>query len=421
MKTFRIAFCFILLTALISYGSDDNELKLILENTHLISSISSADTNFDDLLFLANILQDKRIVILGEQGHRDGLAFEAKTRLIKYLHEELGYNLIAFEGATVLDMYRVSEAIGRDNTPENVLNHFRWGLYHAWSGSIEFQELAHYIGQHHGHLSIIGIDNNFWMTHYARYFPQFLNRKVDLGNSSKINYDRFSENYNRLLTDFELIGDQTFNFSQVLEEIQFAKEIVFKNDTIYTHLKYHLIRELDNFVSFIKGIQVGLEASVPHRSRQMAENLFWALNNYYPDEKVIIWTANFHGVKNLDQAIYSEGNDLYQTIISMGQHIVDEYGEDAVYSIAITSSEKEIESETENFMVFPETTWEGRFAKNYDKDYAFIDLTPIRKSGLGEKQFESTVFGRPIMGKWYNMFDGVVFIRSMKFSTYDFN
>ncbi len=418
MKTFNLIICLIVLI-LISSCENDNEPRVILKNTYPLSSISPSDTDFDDLLFLADILQDKRIVILGEQGHRDGKAFEAKTRLIKYLHQELGYNLIAFEGATVLDMYRVSEAIGQDNTPENVLKWFKWGLYYAWSGSLEFREMAHYIGQHHDGLSIIGIDNNFWMIHPARDFRGFLDRMLDLSNSSEIDYDRFFENYNRLLTDFDLIGDKSFNFNQVIEEVQTIKNIIYKHDNISYYAKHHLIRELDNFVSFVKGIKVGLEASVPLRSRQMAENLFWALDNLYPDEKVIIWTANFHGAKNLYQAIYADNDDRYQQTISMSQHIVEEYGEDAVYSIAITSSEKEINSETEDFIVFPETTWEGRFAKSYDKDYAFIDFISIREAGFNEKQFESTVFGRPIMGKWYNMFDGVLFIRRMEFSTFE--
>ena len=403
----------------ISSCYNNDELRLILKNTYPISTISPTETDYDDLLFLADILQDKRIVILGEQGHRDGKAFEAKTRLIKYLHEELGYNLIAFEGATIFDMFYASSRIKHDPTPENALRQIRGGLYYAWSGSHEFHEMANFISQRHDSLSIIGIDNNFWMTHYARYFPVFLDQSFDLRNSSEIDYDKFLENYNRMLTDFDLIGDQSFNFNEVIEEIGIVKNIVFKHTTISSHAKDHLIRELDNFITFIKGIQRGLEDNVPHRSRQMADNLLWALDNIYPEEKVIIWTANFHGVRNLDQAIYADDDDRYQHIISMGQHIVDEYGEDNVYSIAITSSEKEIESDTEDLLVFPDTTWEGRFAINYDEDYAFIDFIPMRKFGFGEKQFESTVFGRPIMGKWYNMFDGVVFIRRMEFSTFE--
>jgi len=419
MKSIRFAFCFILLTTLISYGSDDNELKLILENTNPISSISPTYTNFDDLLFLEDILQDKRVVILGETGHRDGLAFKAKVRLIKYLHEQLGYNLIAFEGATPFGMFRVSESIERDNTLENVLQQFRIGLYGGWSRSLEFQELAKYVGNRFDSLLVIGIDNNFNSSFFPRRFPLLLDQWYDLANSTEINYDEFVENYDRIVTTPDLFGDQSSE--QVISDIHSIRNIVNNHVETSSLRKDYINRELDNLLSFIAEFQVDIETGIALRDRQMAENLFWAMDNYYPEENVIIWTANFHGAKNLYQAIYAEGDDFYQRMITTGQHIADKYGEENVYSIAFTSSEREVESETEDFVIFPETTWEGRLAKNYEKDYAFIDLTPIRASEFGKKQFESTVFGRPILGKWYNIFDGYFFIRRMEFSTYDFN
>ncbi len=203
VKTIRIAFCIVVFITLNRCGNNDNELKLILENTYPISSISPTDTDFDDLLFLADILQDKRVVILGETGHRDGLAFKAKVRLIKYLHEQLGYNLIAFEGATPFGMFRVSEGIKRDNTLENVLQQFRIGLNLAWSRSLEFQELTKYVGNRFDSLSVIGIDNKFNSTIFSRRFPLLLDQWYDLANSTEINYDRFVENYDsRLVRDY---------------------------------------------------------------------------------------------------------------------------------------------------------------------------------------------------------------------------
>lgn len=419
MRTVNLSIGLILLTALFSFVDNENELKLILENTYPISSISPADTDFDDLLFLADILQDKRVVILGETGHRDGLAFKAKVRLLKYLHEELGYNLIAFEGATPFGMFRVSEGIKKDSTLENILQQFRIGLYGGWSRSLEFQELAKYVGNRFDSLSVIGIDNNFNSSFFPRFFPPRLDQWYDLANSTEINYERFVENYDGLITDPDLVNDQSFE--QIVSDIQIIRNIVNNHVDTSRLRKDYLNHELDNLLSFIAEFQVDLETGIALRDRQMAENLFWAMDNFYPDEKVIIWTANLHGAKNLSQAIYAEGDDFYQRMIATGQHIADKYGEENVYSIAFTSSEREVQSETEDFVIFPETTWEGRLAKNYDEDYAFIDLTPIRASEFGKKQFESTVFGRPILGKWYNIFDGYFFIRRMEFSTYDFN
>lgn len=52
---------------------------------------------YSDLAFLQPILADKRIVSLGEASHGATEYNSVKVRLIKYLHEKLGYNVIAFE------------------------------------------------------------------------------------------------------------------------------------------------------------------------------------------------------------------------------------------------------------------------------------------------------------------------------------
>lgn len=52
---------------------------------------------YSDLAFLQPILADKRIVSLGEASHGAAEYNTVKVRLIKYLHEKLGYNVIAFE------------------------------------------------------------------------------------------------------------------------------------------------------------------------------------------------------------------------------------------------------------------------------------------------------------------------------------
>ncbi|XGA14761.1 erythromycin esterase family protein [Paenibacillus thiaminolyticus] len=52
---------------------------------------------FADLDGLKPLLQDKRIVYLGESSHGAAEYNSAKTRLIQYLHQELGFNVVAFE------------------------------------------------------------------------------------------------------------------------------------------------------------------------------------------------------------------------------------------------------------------------------------------------------------------------------------
>lgn len=76
----------------ISAAAQNTWLK---QNTKEIKSLTSED--YSDLAFLKPLLKDKTVVSLGENFHRVAEYSDVKTRLIKYLHEELDFDVIAFE------------------------------------------------------------------------------------------------------------------------------------------------------------------------------------------------------------------------------------------------------------------------------------------------------------------------------------
>src|SRR4051812_38970245 len=69
--------------------------EYVRSNTHIINPDV---TNYTDLAAFGDAIGDAQVVMMGEQDHGDAATFEAKTRLIKYLHEKKGFNVIAFEG-----------------------------------------------------------------------------------------------------------------------------------------------------------------------------------------------------------------------------------------------------------------------------------------------------------------------------------
>jgi len=67
-------------------------------NHHPVARIQSVDGDtFADLQFFKTVLRDRRIVQLGESGHGVAEFNHAKVRLIKFLHQQMGFDVIAFE------------------------------------------------------------------------------------------------------------------------------------------------------------------------------------------------------------------------------------------------------------------------------------------------------------------------------------
>ena len=66
----------------------------------------------DDLPFLKEELKDVQVVMLGEISHYDGAIFEMKTKVIKYLYQEMGFKTIAFESG-IYDVWRAQTDISK--------------------------------------------------------------------------------------------------------------------------------------------------------------------------------------------------------------------------------------------------------------------------------------------------------------------
>ncbi|MCA9568442.1 MAG: erythromycin esterase family protein [Myxococcales bacterium] len=78
---------------------EPDDAAWVREHHHPITSLGATDTS--DLGFLADELQGVRVVQLGESSH-GGEDFNAlRIRLVRYLHEELGYDVLAFESSSV--------------------------------------------------------------------------------------------------------------------------------------------------------------------------------------------------------------------------------------------------------------------------------------------------------------------------------
>src|SRR6476646_9124695 len=75
----------------------DPRAAWLAQHAHPLRTLAIGDDDFSDLAPLGQAIGRRRIVLLGEQTHGDGATFEAKGRIVRYLHERLGFDLLVFE------------------------------------------------------------------------------------------------------------------------------------------------------------------------------------------------------------------------------------------------------------------------------------------------------------------------------------
>jgi erythromycin esterase-like protein len=372
---------------------------------------------YTDLSFLKDNLKGNKIVLLGESGHGDGGTFKAKTRLVKYLHSELGYDVIAFEGSTMFNLFDLKQRLS-DNC-ENLERIIKNRIFPNWSYSNEFKEMTHYLIHNRHCLDVIGIDNNFAVNSNSTKFIQHILSKYNLKSSQHLDIKMFNDTYKRIirstrqsikLQDCDLFIEQ---LSILINMIKASNKEITSGDKL-------ILQELSNLNSFIQELKVDLDESVYYRDIQMAKNLIWYIENLYPNKKVIVWTANLHASKNLNQVIYKNNDDRYQKLQTLADNLVSKFGDDKIYSIATTSvSGNTMTYEGSKEIEISKTSWDYRISKMINYDYAFVDFKNIRKYKNIPTSFESTILGyHSHIGKWYNVYDGLFFIRTMESSTY---
>lgn len=89
---------------------DENWRDWLVANHHRIASLDIHEPDDSDLDFLQAAIGSRRIVLLGESSHRVDEFDQAKARVIRYLHERMGFDVLVFE-ANIYSCFRANEQL----------------------------------------------------------------------------------------------------------------------------------------------------------------------------------------------------------------------------------------------------------------------------------------------------------------------
>src|SRR5689334_8531493 len=106
-----------------------------------VRTIDAADEDFSDLQPLGDAIGQARVVQLGEPSHGAGSCFAAKSRIVKFLHQRHGFDVLIWESG----LYDVALAQAGMRSGEDAMTAARRGVFTLWSMSAEVKPLFEYV------------------------------------------------------------------------------------------------------------------------------------------------------------------------------------------------------------------------------------------------------------------------------------
>lgn len=412
------------------YGQD-KLTDLIRQNSYPIRSISITDTDYSDLQPIADAIGNARIVMLGEMDNGDGETFKAKARLIRFLHQKMGFTVLAFEA----DFYATNFLWDRFRNPERVLE----AVWEVWTETMEFKDTRDYImlaSKAADTLQLAGFDSQVFhqptIEHFYNTAPAFFTR---LGYAPA---DPSVKNY--LLTllranDYDTVRkgmpDTTITFlrdytAKILDQIdrnpgvdpgRYYSQCL--NSLMGNALNCYRNRSVPVGYNFFR---IQFDGTI--HDLQMASNLSWLARQKYPGRKIIVWSNNQHISKNTD-GIDVELSDYRKTQrTTLGNEMVKNFG-DSVFSLAFSSSDGTSGSPFQrNLKPFPIKPTNGkdlysRTLSAMPHNFAFTNFRRLQSSPAASSSFIMRGWGYPypMEGQWFKAFDGIFYIRNNKAAT----
>jgi erythromycin esterase len=361
--------------------------------TQLVTTDAAGNFNLN---ILDAPLRDAQIVSLGEQTHADGATFDAKVQLIKYLHQHLGFNVLAFESG-YFDCSKANQLLSQHKS--GILKNAVFGIWDNQSlADLEMYILSTCQTQHP--LTVTGFDFQFSGSLSKQYLLTDLASYLNKQNAQSI-----------------LTHPQWKAF-------QAAIQWQIKHSNFFTKTPPADTVLINKFCKAITSLQPGPESeywkitlnnlaydcqhrykNTNYRDSIMAANLLAITKYQCPNQKVICWAASMHFIfnpQNID-------DQAFKNLIPMGEHLHQALGS-KLYTIAFTSFEGKAGTVLHYKLKQPETgSFESALAQtNYN--YAFTNL---HADTAGKQPIQCRILGNVFMKMVLpQVVDGVFYIKT---------
>jgi len=284
--------------------------KWIASKAVTVRSLDAADEDFSDLEPLVKAIGSAQVVQLGEPGHGAGSSFAAKVRLIKFLHQRMGFDVLLWESG-MYDLELSQAGMRGDDTPAIAAHR---GIFRLWSDAEELKPLFDYV-----------------KTSQATVHPLDM-AGFDMQVTADGSMDRFASDLRAfvaalkepgLRSEMTGLADQALAARAHLFSSNFAAETELKTldqavrqllagmrDNSNSFRSIHNARSIALMEHWIENMRIDAQnryearhsagPEVEREKRRDArnfENLRWLIREGYPGRKFIVWAHNVHVMK----------------------------------------------------------------------------------------------------------------------------
>ena len=400
------------LTPLVAAQASDPLQDWLRANTSPIRTVDPFDEDFSDLEPLVALIGDAQVVQLGEPSHGAGTAFMAKTRLVKFLHQRMGFDILAWESG----FYDVERTQAGLRAGGDVITSAQRGVFSIWSASEECRPLFEYAKQSQASthpLVMVGFDMQFTSAGaFADFSIELRSYTGALRDSALRNeatqaagkaLDGFSGFDAYLaavssgagntpsrpgLAALEQLHEAADQLTVLFNEHRQAFDEISgeRRREFMTHAMANLAGYGTNlYERFGADFQAGPDAVVIGENRRdalNARNLRWLISKGYPGQKVIIWAHNAHVMNAYYEAPNFKTVSLDPVPNSMktsGVFLAEWLGE-SLYTIGFTAYEGE-DGIIGNPVSAIAPAREGSLEERLNRlglNYAYLDLRSVR-------------------------------------------
>tara|TARA_B100000809_G_scaffold119529_1_gene117789 strand:+ start:19719 stop:21044 length:1326 start_codon:yes stop_codon:yes gene_type:complete len=406
-----VAFLVIALSAFTQGNIEDSIASDLID----LGLVDNNNENFEHYESLKLLLKDIEIVMLGEASHGDGTTYETKIKLIKYLHKEMGFDLLVFEGG----FYDCQKAWNQIKAGEDVRVSLARSITFLWSTTKDFKPLVNYIDENKNSanpLIISGFDNQWTGKTSAKFYLEDLKKFLNKTNQELMK----SEDWTHLETSLQYLSEWKY---KELKKDKSTKDTVCINTLINSiasvkkdSLSLFWRANLKSTKSYI----IDSKYKKDLRDKQMADNLI-RLKEQHPNKKIICWGATSHFLFNSTE-IKLKGfpfniiDNYYEKLPMMGHYIKQKYGS-KVYTIGFTTFEGEAKLLGKRKIKVPKENSIEHVIGKSDYENCLLPLQGYNLSNYLSRPLSYVYMKNDIA----NVMDAIIFNRNMKRPKWDRN